>query len=293
MIGPVHGPAKHRIPPPMTDHISRFVSDDGFALSYVRCEATAELVGHQQHKLSGATLEFATKGMIASLLMGTRLKGRGMLSLNVQCDLGRIRDFRCDAMGMGYVRALIRTVDDGDALIGNGNLTVMKQIEGSDQPFQSTVPINHDRFIHACNAYLRSSEQVQALMCYDITINENTVERANGFYLERLPAADKHPDCHLSNVYDELYESKQDYVRIDDKGNDEEVIGELFGKGELKKLRQYDVQFHCPCNKQRYADTLRAFGKDQLKELVNEKGVVPTICDFCLSEYEIPLDDLI
>ena len=37
----------------MTDHISRFVSDDGFALSYVRCEATAELIGHQQHKLSG------------------------------------------------------------------------------------------------------------------------------------------------------------------------------------------------------------------------------------------------
>ncbi len=277
----------------MTDHISRFVCNDGYALSYVRCEDTAELIGHKQHGLAYDALELASKGLIASLLMGTRLKGPGTLSLQLRAETGRIRNFRVDAMGLGFVRGLVTKLDNGEELIGTGTLSVMKQIEGSDQPFHSTVPFDSDQIIHVCNAYLRNSEQVQALICYDIAVEGNHVSRANGFYLERLPAAEQHPDCHLNNCFDELYEVKQDFVMLDDKGDDEELIARLFGQGHFNKLQEYPVRFHCPCSKERYANTLSGFNKDQLLDLVNEKGFIPTRCEFCLNEYDVPLDDVI
>lgn len=277
----------------MADHISRFVSDDGYALSFVRCEQTAQLIGHEQHGMAYDGLAFAAKGMIAALLMGTRLKGPGMLSLNVNCDAGRIRDFRIDAMGLGFVRGLIRKIDNGEDLIENGLFTVMKQIEGSDEPFQSSVPINHARLIHACNAYLRNSEQVQALMCHDTSVTDNNVDKANGFYLERLPAADKNPDCHLSKLYEELYESGQDFVRLDENDDDVAMVAELFGKDQFNKLNEYPVKFYCPCSRERYMETLRNFSKKQLQDLLNDHGMILTRCDFCQSEYEIALDDLI
>lgn len=277
----------------MPDHISRFVSNDGYALSFLQCDATAQLIGHAQHHLSGPELELETKGMLAALLMATRLKGRGMLSLQVHAEYGRLRDLRIDAMGMGYVRALSRVDTEAEEVLGNGTLTISKQLENSDQPYTSSVPINSDRLIHMCNAYLHSSEQVQAVICHDVRVQDNIVERANAIYLERLPAADNNPGCHLNDRYDEIYESKQDFMELPGGTNDEQLVADIFGDGQFEKLRQYDVQFYCPCSKDRYMDTLRGFANDQLGELVNEQGLIVTICDFCHSKYEIALDDVI
>lgn len=277
----------------MSDHISRFVSNDGYALSFVSCPDTAQMIGHAQHGLTGDALEMHGKAMCAAMLMATRLKGRGLLSLAIHSDYGQVRDLRIDAMGLGHVRALTRIDSEAKELLGTGTLSVSKQLEDAAQPYTSSVPINSDRIIHLCNAYLHSSEQVQAVICHDVRVNDNIVERANAIYLERLPAADKHPDCHLNKCYDDIYESKQDYMELDGASDDEALIAKVFGAGEFEKLRQYDVQFYCPCAKERYMDTLRGFSKQQLGELVNEHGVIVTICDFCKTQYDIALDDVI
>ncbi|NRA36839.1 MAG: Hsp33 family molecular chaperone HslO [Planctomycetes bacterium] len=276
----------------MTDHISRFVTDDGYALSYVVCGDTAQLMGHAQHKLSADVLAMFSEVCVSALLMATRLKGRGLLSLQLQGDIGRVRTLRCDAMGMGYIRSMAHENAGAEELFGNGTLTVGKQIEGSKQPFQSNVLVNHDRFTHAANAYLHSSEQVQAMILSDVRVQGDMIERARGIYLERLPDAGDETDRPVDQKYEELYEAKR--THIDLSGNDDEaIIASIFGEGQFKKLRSYDVQFYCPCGRERYIETIKQFEMKQITDLCNQQGIISCDCEFCKANYQIALDDVI
>lgn len=276
----------------MTDHISRFVSDRGYALSYVVCGDSAQLMGHAQHGLTGDVLKMLSEVAVSALLMGTRLKGRGLLSVQLQSDVGRARTLRCDAMGLGYIRSMAHENPDADVLFGTGTLTVGKQIEGSKQPFQSNVPVNHDRFTHAANIYLHRSEQVQAIILSDVRVHDNLIERARGIYLERLPDAGDVYDRPIDKHFEELYEAKREHIELSG-ADDERMIDDIFGAGEFKKLRSYDVQFHCPCSRERYVETLSQFPLKQLTELCNEQAIISCDCEFCKTNYPIPLDDVI
>ena len=92
----------------MPDHIARFVSDcERLALSIVRAPDTCQLIGHEQHGLEGKPLRVLSNSILSSLLLATRLKGRGMLTWALDTE-GLFDYCRIDAIGLGSVRALVR-----------------------------------------------------------------------------------------------------------------------------------------------------------------------------------------
>ena len=178
--------------PPMADRIARYVCDDNVALSLVSCAATASKIGHEQHGLVDGALRVLAQATATALLLGTRLKGQGLLTWQLSTD-GLLSSMRVDAIGLGYARAMVskdaaaETADwNGfcDALTGKGTLSVTKQLAGRDQPYQSIIDVSGS-IASIANHYLEQSEQVTAVVGLDVQTEGGVVTQADGIvYIE-------------------------------------------------------------------------------------------------------------
>jgi molecular chaperone Hsp33 len=242
----------------------------------------------QQHQLSGAAAEELAGGILGSLALGTRLKGPGLLSVQRDHE-GPFAGWRVEAMGLGYVRAMVpgavheafaAEAHLNDAGPEDGTLRVTRQMADGGQPYKTilaapAVPINE-----LLNMHLIASEQVPARLLTD-------VERAVAVYVERFPGGetDWEPWESLSAV---------DAPVRDLSAEDNRALATaIVGGDDWRELRDYPVKFHCPCKRERYLNTLRGFGADQLRDLSDGHGMVNAVCDFCRKRFEFALDDLI
>jgi molecular chaperone Hsp33 len=279
----------------MPDRMARFVTDAGYAAAVVRADETVQTIGRDQHGLADGPLQVLGEAVVASLLLATRLKGPGLLTLSLATD-GVFDLLRCDAIGLGSVRGMVlpgtserlSTWNGADPLVGDGILTVGKQLHDEDQPYQSKLLVGADSVARIANDYLVASEQVPAAIGMSVTPAPDRV-RAGGIYLERLPGGDTdHP---LMGI---LLRLRDEPGSIDlDHPEEGAVLQQLCPDATFRHLHTYDVGFHCPCSRDRYISNLRNFPVEQLSELTNGAGVIETVCDFCRTRYPLPLDDLI
>lgn len=283
----------------MADRISRFVSDLGLAVSLVRCTAVGSLIGAQQHGLRSRPLRTVVEAIASALLLGTRMKGRGLLTWTYDGH-GVLDRLRVDAIGLGEVRALVpervsaacAQWNGVDALLGPGQLTVGRQLVQEEQPYMSVVAIDTaegESMAGIGNAFLRRSEQVSARLLLDVRTDGDAVVLAHGCYLEALPGCERAA----------LPAAARDWLQADcptgvdlAEPDDRRLIAAVTGT-TCKFLREYPVLFTCPCSRERYIGTLRGFAKEQLRGLTNGEGLIVTTCDFCKAEYRIPLDEVI
>lgn len=276
----------------MTDRMARFVTDAGYAAAVVRSPATVREIACDQHQLSGTPAGVLGEAIVGALLLATRLKGPGLLTFSLATD-GVFDHFRCDAIGLGSVRAMVlpRTHErlagwNGvDRLIGDGLVTVGRQLREEEEPYHSKLLVQAESVPRIVNDYLVASEQVPAA----IGVVADGDQRAVGLYLERLPGGDpEHPLMtrllHLREQPDAFDHAAADPATL---------LAELCPEATFRQLHEYGVGFHCPCSRSRYVANLRNFSTDQLRELSNGAGVIETRCDFCRSFYPIPLDDLV
>jgi len=280
----------------MSDTIGRFVTDAGYAVAVVRAPATVLEIGRDQHRLSDGPLALLGQAVLGSLLLATRLKGPGLLTLEVAGE-GAFDRLRCDAIGLGSVRAMVPPTtqerlaawNGADPLLDSGVLTVSRQLHHEDQPYQSKLLVGASDMARVCNDYLVTSEQVPAAIGVDLAVAGDQ-HTATALYLERLPGGDEeHP---LMRVLLELRD-RPELLGEHRHGDDEAVLRSLCPEATFRQLHRYRVGFHCPCSRERYIATLRNFSTEQLSELTNGAGVIDTVCEFCHSRYEIPLDDVI
>lgn len=279
----------------MSDRMARFVTDAGYAAAVVRADRTVHTIAREQHGLADGPLAVMGEALVASLLLATRLKGPGLLTFSLATD-GVFDHLRCDAIGLGSVRGLVlpgtgeRLADwnGADRLVGDGILTVGKQLHDEDLPYQSKLLVGSDSVARIANDYLVASEQVPAAIGIAVRPSA-TDDRAAGIYLERLPGGElEHPLMEI------LLRLRDDPAGIAfDEADEAALLQRLCPAATFRHLHTYDVGFHCPCSRERYIASLRNFPVERLSELTNGAGVIETVCDFCRTRYPIPLDDLI
>ncbi len=279
----------------MPDRMARFVTDAGYAAAVVRAGETVQTIAREQHGLADGPLEVMGEAVVGSLLLATRIKGPGLLTFTLATD-GVFGHLRCDAIGLGSVRGLILPStserlsewNGADPLVGDGILTVSKQLNDEDQAYQSKLLVAAAPVARIVNDYLLASEQVPAAIGITVDAGPERI-RAGGIYLERLPGGDvDHP---LMGILLRLRDEPESF-RLDHP-EDGGVLQQLCPEATFRHLHSYDVGFHCPCSRDRYIANLRNFPVERLSELTNGVGVIETVCDFCRTRYPIPLDDLI
>ena len=130
----------------MNDHITRYATTDHLAIAVVRCTDTVATIA-AQHELTGEPQQILGEAITAALLMGTRLKGPGVLNFSLRCE-NTFSHMRVDAIGMGSVRAMVtesvreqlQQWNGVDALLGPGEVEVSKQLAKKANPTSRASP---------------------------------------------------------------------------------------------------------------------------------------------------------
>ena len=282
----------------MDDHIGRYATTDHLAVAIVRGHHTVSTIANQ-HQLSGVPRQILGQGILASLLLATRLKGPGVLSLSLR-NAGVFAHMRCDAIGLGQVRGMVtegvreqlQAWNGVDALLRDETqLEVAKQLSDEHQPYRSMVALPGASVTAAMNGYLAQSEQIDACMLIDCRVNGEQVTEATAVYIERLPgAADEDPALeHLRRHQQALAEGQP--MGLAGDHSDHGLLQRILPGSELIHLKDYPARFFCPCSAERFTQSLRGLGPEDRAELA-DNDIITTECEFCRTTYQIPLDEL-
>lgn len=162
-------------------------------------------------------------------------------------------------------------------------------------PYQGIVPLHGDAGepLHALAAvlehYMLQSEQLDTRLV--LAAND---EVAAGLLLQRMPRGGS------GNLGEERDEDRigrdEDFNRIALLGASlrreellrldvDNLLRRLFWQEDLRRFAAREVAFRCRCSRERVKNMLLGLGRDELEEILAERGQIEVGCDFCGLQY--------
>mgnify|MGYP000158484476 FL=1 len=196
----------------------------------------------------------------------------------------------------------------GDLLDANHSGRLVITLDPADRepgqpPYQGIVALqDHQGMVikpvtsaaEAIALYMQNSEQLETRIW--LSSNETQV---GGLLLQRLPASGGH--AHIDPQV-----AAEGWSRIQTLGEtitSEElltlppatILRRLFLEESVENgVRSFPprpISFACRCSRTKVADVLRMLGQDEVKSIIDEQGVVETVCDFCAKPYRFDAVD--
>ena len=263
-----------------TDYVQRFLFEHLDIRGRLVC-----LTGAWRRMLEGRSYPSHVARLLGhttalAVLLGANQKGRRRVTLQVQGN-GPVRLLVADCTSELRIRGMAAHAADAiaseRALLGDGTLSLALEDGETGQIYQSIVPLEGETLADIFEHYLAQSEQSPALL------RLRADERALcGLLLEKLPGADgRDPDgwnrvAHLAATL-ELDETidVQPY----------EILVKVFPEELLRVFRLYPVEYHCPYDEENVKRMLRGLGRQELEQILSERGEVHIRNEMCNHEY--------
>lgn len=225
----------------------------------------------------------AVTALIASNLkqvgrMTFQLKGSGPINLLViDCDEQlRLR-------GMAHAASTIHDAPIPE-LLGHGQLALTLDAVGMAQPYQSIVPLDGDHIAAIFEHYLNRSEQLPTRLL--LAAREDCVA---GLFLQKLPDADnRDPDGW--NRIQLLADTARPEELLDLPPV--QLLSRLFAEEDVRVFDPRRVSYHCPEDREKVANMLRALGQAECEAILRDKGDIHIHDDLCNHEYRFTADNV-
>lgn len=285
----------------MTDQLHKYL----FADQLTRAQ-TVELSDAWQAGLSYQQYPECVRNLLgeltaAAVLLAGNLKLDGSLVLQAQGD-GPIALMVVECTSEFNIRATVSLredvaiPEDGNLqtllnTYDNGKFIVVLEPKGEDmQPYQGIVPLEGDTLAEVLENYMRQSEQLETKLF--LAANG---EKANGLLLQRLPGmggtlADT--DAPEEPSWDRAHQlaatvKTEELLEL----SSQELIHRLFWQEDLMLLEPVDVQWHCPCTRERVAEMLTMLGVAEIESILSEQENIDVACNFCGKPYQFDAVD--
>jgi molecular chaperone Hsp33 len=237
--------------------------------------------------------------LIAGGLISTTIKENTKINLRWDCS-GPLKGFTVDADWQGNVRGYLfndaiyidKPLDSFDLkpFIGTGTLSVTRRT-GTGDPYTGHIELVHGRIAEDITEYFLKSEQAQTALSLSVRFDkQGRIAGAGGLFFQALPGA---KDLDMEDIEVWMKEVPPVGNYFAEGKNHKDFLNEWFRNFEVEILAESGVQFHCSCNKERFAQYLKALGKNELEDLI-DKGPFPLdiCCQYCNSSYLFSKDDL-
>ncbi len=163
-----------------------------------------------------------------------------------------------------------------------GKMTVIKNM-GLKDPYVGTSEIVSGEIAEDFANYFATSEQTPCGVALGVKINsDGSCISAGGIFASVLPfATDESIDrfekvfANLSNVSQLMYGKTA-----------EEFAKEYFCTLGLKEIDKSTCAYVCDCNKEKIDKVLVSLQKNDVDELIAEKGEIEVVCQFCNKKYK-------
>lgn len=260
------------------------------------------------HKCSPTAISAFGRLLSAGEMMGATLKGDDILTLRTTTD-GPLSSMvvTVDKDGIkGYVsnpEADLPAKENGQpdvqGLVGRGTLNVIKDL-GLKDPYVGVSSIESGEIAYDIAYYYVTSEQTPTVIALGVDLeNETTVRSAGGYMIQLLPNAEEEFIVELEKKIgairsvSELFRGGMDLERIlhllyeDMNDENHEKLVESY-----EILDSKEIKYNCKCDRDKFYKGIITLGKEQLEEILDEKGEVEAECHFCGKRYSFKREDL-
>lgn len=277
------------------DHLVRVVSEDGCfrAMAAVTTELVGEVCRRQRTDLTATVAlgRLVTGGALLSCL----LKGAQRLALKVEGNgpLGRLSvETDADGRVRGSIRQPLANLPPRDGrfdvagAIGRaGFLHVWKDL-GLKEPYHSMVQLQSSEVGDDLAYYLTSSEQVPSSVALGVELAvDGSVAAAGGFIVQALPPGD---ESQIVRLEERLRQLPPTTSLLKQGKGPAEILSQLFRGMPFAVQQQTPLSFYCPCNRQQIEGVLAGLGRQELEDLIAERGQAEVTCEYCKEVYVVP-----
>ena len=246
-----------------------------------------DMLGHRDYSPDVRRLVGESCAAVALLAAQTAFAGR--LSLQFQRGRGAIKLLVAQADASLNVRAMAKADAHAsgslDALLTGGVLGLTIEGARGGQDYQALVEAKGSTLAQALEVYFNQSEQLPTRLCL-----AGTPERLVGLLIQRLPPREHAEDDlhwdHLQALFGTL--------SADELGASEprELMLKLFPGEDVRVFRPKPVQLVCRCSHASISAMLVSLGRQELEQILAERGEVEVTCEFCGKVYRYSPSDM-
>lgn len=219
----------------------------------------------------------------ATCLLTATLKFEGDISVQLQGD-GPLQYAVVNGNHEQKMRAVARfdenvqgeTIQD---LFGKGYMVITISPEGGEK-YQGVAPLEHPTLAKCIEHYFETSEQLSTRVWLSTNVSEQQ-NKAAGMLLQVLPVEDKAEQDfqHL----EALTETITDAEMLDLPA--EQVLTRLYHEDNPQLFAPQPVVYECGCSREKTADAILKLTHEDATALIEERGNIEIICQFCLTQY--------
>ncbi|MGZ3745519.1 MAG: Hsp33 family molecular chaperone HslO, partial [Pseudobdellovibrionaceae bacterium] len=176
--------------------------------------------------------------------------------------------------------------------MGQGMLTVTRHLPFQKQPHNGTVEMLSGEIGDDIAHYLIQSHQIRSLVSLGVYLDTyGQVRAAGGVVLEVMPGAEeslvekiqKNAEAFKENISEMILEGAKslDFVNPYMKG---------IPFTEIEHA--HEVEYFCPCNKERVVRAIETLGLEELNDMILKKEPAEVVCQMCGRPYEVPVEEL-
>jgi molecular chaperone Hsp33 len=272
---------------PARDSLQRFLFEHAPVRGeVVQLEATWKAV-LERRDYPSALRELLGEMMAAAALLSATLKYSGRLILQMQGD-GPVTLAVVECSHDLIMRATANWEGEVKAgtlrqMLGAGRFAITIEPE-KGQAYQGIVELEGHGVAEALERYMTRSEQLDTRIW--LAADKGF---AAGMLLQRLPEG-KGSDEDAWNRAVQLAATlaRRELLALPVR----KIIHRLYHGEDLRLFEPQPVYFFCPCSRERVADMLRLLGRDEVGNLLDERGLIEVDCEFCSRTYSFDRDDV-
>lgn len=280
--------------------LMRALTQDGSAMIVAADTSQIVQTAHEIHGLSKTMTAALGRALTAASMMGSLLKEEKQSVTLRFCGDGPAGTICCVSDWRGNVRGYADhpeaelppnakgKLDVGGA-VGRGQMHVLRDL-GLDMPYVGVASIVSGEIAEDVTNYFASSEQTPSVCALGVLVHPDfNCRAAGGFLVQLLPYADP---AVVETIEANIAEIDSVSHMVDSGMTPRDLIDTVFRGLPYDVLDTADVDYICPCSRERYARALLSLGKEELQRLVNEGEPVETLCSFCGKKYVFGLDEV-
>lgn len=259
---------------------------------WVRLKNVLSVVnGHQHYPENVAGL--LGEMLAAVALVADGIKFQGAVALQSRGP-GPLTTVLAECRSQNLLRGIARwpeaerlpTGSSLETLLGNGQLALTLIPENTDQPYQGMVGISDDPLSRNLERYFEESEQLPTRLLF-----AGDGDSITGLLLQRLPDSDNATEIELDGndaFWDEIGILTATLTDPELAGlAPDTLLARLYAEHTVTLQPPRALAFSCTCNRDKTRDTLQAFSKEELLELLDEDvppkapGEILVTCEIC------------